>query len=142
MKKINIYMIVLFGFVMTAATGCSNDDPMVNISQEEAFQRLSGQWGFGIDGSIAVDGTDVSANYPGFALSFSDGTYATTNGADLFDATGTWEWTDEQARSLRLNDGKEINIQTLTDNKFVFGFSLSGATRSGINGNYTVTVNK
>lgn len=142
MKKLNIYKIVLFVLVMTAAMGCDNDDPVINVGQEEAFLRLSGQWSFGIDGSIAVDGTDVSANYPGFSLSFTDGTYTTTNGADLFAASGTWDWTDEDARTLMLDDARSITIQTLTENRFIFTFSSTGAVRAGIAGNYTVTVNK
>lgn len=141
MKKFNLYIAMLFALII-ATSSCKSDDPMINISQEEAFMRLAGQWAFGVNGSIVLDGTDVSANYPGFALSFANGTYTTTNSAELFSASGTWEWTDQEARSLRLDNDKSITILALTENSFIFNFSFSRSTRAGIAGNYTVTLNK
>ena len=139
MRRLLIYTVLLSVVLLS---GCNNDDPEGVTLQQEAFEKLSGSWSYGVDGSIVVDGVDVSANYPGFSLSFADGTYQTTNGADLFDASGTWEWIDTEARQIRLNDGKEITLQTLTANRFVFTFSFAGASAAGIVGNYTVTVNK
>ncbi|OEK00318.1 hypothetical protein BFP97_01775 [Roseivirga sp. 4D4] len=141
--KIQKYISMMFVLAILLVSACNNDDPEGVSFQDEAFESLAGEWTFGIDGSIVVDGTDVSANYPGFSLSFADGTYQTSNGADLFNASGTWGWTDEQARTIRLDgNGLDITIQTLTVNRFVFSFSFAGATRAGIAGNYTVTVNK
>lgn len=139
MKRLAIYSLILS---MLVFAGCQNDDPEGITLQQQAFEKLAGDWTFGVDGSIVVDGVDVSANYPGFSLSFADGTYQTTNGADLFDASGTWEWIDDEAGQIRLNDGREITIQTLTENRFVFSFTFVGAVAAGIAGNYVVTVNK
>ena len=139
MKRLVIYPLILSLLIVS---GCKDDDPVGATLQQLAFEKLSGSWTFGADGSIEVDGVDVSANYPGFSLSFANGTYQTTNAADLFDASGTWEWVDTEARQIRLNDGKEITIQTLTLNQFVFTFTFAGASAAGIAGNYTVTVNK
>lgn len=123
---------------------CGDDDPSGPTEQELAFERLAGDWTFGTNGSIVVDGQDVSPNYPGFSLSFADGTYQTQSGGDLFRASGTWEWLDEEAGSIRLDDSREITIVALTENlfNFTFFFSGSGGARHGISGNYDITVVK
>lgn len=141
MKTNRIYMLILA--VAMVALSCKSDDPDVPNAKELAFEKLSGQWGLGQTGSIKVDGSNVSPNYPGFALSFTDGGYTTTNAGDLFNASGTWEWTDEDAQTLTLDDGKLIMINSLTTTEFIFSFTKSeGSVRAGIEGNYVVTVIK
>jgi hypothetical protein len=127
-------------------SGC---DPVDGL-EEETLQELNLRklsekpWSLGEGaGSIVVDGTDVSANYQGFSLTYADGSYTTTNGAELFQARGTWEWIDEQASMIRLDDGKELTIVSLTDVRLTFTFNFSeGGARAGIPGNYTVSVVK
>ena len=71
------------------------------------------------------------------------GTYTTTNAGDLFKASGTWEWAGESAEVVNLDDGKVVNINSLTTSKFVFSFTKSdGPVRAGLAGNYVITVEK
>ncbi len=123
--------------------GCNNDDPLAPTLNELAYEKLAGQWSIAQFGSIKVDGADVSANYPGFSLSFTEGGYTTTNGGDLFSASGTWEWLGEEGNQVALDDGKEITLTSLTLSRFVFTFTKSdGPVRAGIAGNYVVTVTR
>ena len=144
MKIRNIYTYTLILALAALSLSCTPDDgPADPKATELAFEMLAGQWTFGQFGSIKVDGSDVSANYSGFALSFTDGGYTTTNAGELFNASGTWEWSDESGRTVSLDDGKTINIQQLTLNKFVFSFTKTdGPVRAGIAGNYVITVEK
>mgnify|MGYP005817246683 CR=1 FL=1 len=122
---------------------CNNDDPIAPTEQELIFETLAGQWTLGQFGSIKVDGANVSPNYPGFALSFASGTYTTSNAGNLFSASGTWEWVDEEATQVILDDGKLITIDLLNTGKFVFSFTKSdGPVRAGVAGNYVITVLK
>lgn len=128
--------------LVSVMVSCNGDDSPT--AQALAFEKLAGSWDLS-QGSIMVDGQDVSLNYAGFSLSFTDGNYMTTNAGDLFSATGTWEWIDQEARSLRLQDGKEVTIGTLTETSFVFSFSFTrpiANLESGTSGSYTITVNK
>ncbi|MFY0594231.1 hypothetical protein, partial [Roseivirga sp.] len=95
-------------------------------------------------GSILLDNEDISLNYPGFTLSFADGTYQTTNGADLFNATGTWDWSssDTNGTIILLDTDEEVTITRLTLNELQFSFFHNGNTRAGISGNYVVTVTR
>ena len=142
-KREIITMIIILGLVLLAFSCNPDDFPSGPTEQELTYEKLAGQWELGQFSSIKVDGSDVSANYSGFALSFADGTYTTTNAGDLFRANGTWEWADESAATVNLDDGKVININSLTTSKFVFSFNKAdGPVRAGIAGNYVITVEK
>ncbi|MCE7996432.1 MAG: hypothetical protein HEP71_30925 [Roseivirga sp.] len=144
MKRIKyIYSVVLIISLLGLSCG-GDEDP---TAQELAFEKLSGSWNLGNGGSIMIDGQDASANFAGFSFSFTDGTYSTSNAGDMFRATGTWTWADEEAQRISVDDGKSITIVTLTEQQFVFTFTSDGTggvanTGEGIAGNYTITVNK
>ncbi|GHE60443.1 MULTISPECIES: hypothetical protein [Roseivirga] len=143
MKTNRIYTYILIAAVALLSISCDNDDPTGPTAQELTYEKLAGQWTLGQFGSIKVDGSNVSANYPGFALSFAQGTYTTTNAGDLFRASGTWEWADTNANAVVLDDGKQITIQSLSLSKFVFSFTKSnGPVRAGLAGEYVITVEK
>lgn len=145
MKKLKyIYSAVLITGIL-CLSGCgSDDDPS---AQELAFEKLEGTWSLANGGSVVIDGQDASLNFAGFSFSFADGTYNTSNAGDLFRATGTWSWQDQQAQRITIDDGKSITITTLTEQQFVFSFTSGGTggvanSGEGIAGNYTITVNK
>ncbi len=134
------YISILFIFTVVALPSCKDDDnPTL---RDLAFRLLAGGWSIGTQGSIVLDGEDISLNYPGFTLSFADGTYETTNAADLFRASGTWEWTDDEGTVLTLDTGEEITINRLRLNEFSFSFFHAGSVRAGIQGNYVISVFK
>ena len=142
MKRIYKYTLMsLFAFVMLS---CDPDDTPDQSAQDLAFERLSGQWTLGVSGFIKVDNQDISLNYPGFALSFTDGGYTTTNAGDLFRSSGTWTWANELAGSINLDDGKEITISNLDVNsfRFTFPFAGTGGVPNGTAGNYDIQVVK
>ena len=144
MKIKSIYTLTLIAVLALLSLGCEQKDDGTGPSiQDLAYEKLAGQWTLGQFGSIKVDGSNVSANYPGFALSFANGTYTTTNAGDLFKASGTWQWAGESAEVVNLDDGKVVNINSLTTSKFVFSFTKSdGPVRAGLAGNYVITVEK
>lgn len=123
---------------------CAADDPSVPSQQQLTFEKLVGSWTLGASGSVLLDGLDISLNYPGFSLSFADGTYQTTNAGDLLSASGTWEWVDQEAQHILLGSGETVTIEELTEVLFRFSFTHSGTggTAAGLDGNYVITVNK
>ncbi len=140
-----IYILLLSFIIILSTTACGGDDDPT--AQQLAFEKLSGSWDLSQGGSIVIDGQDASANFTGFAFSFTDGSYSTTNAGDMFRASGTWQWTDEAAQQLSIGDGKTITIVDLTETSFVFSFTSDGNAGAanhgeGIAGNYTITVNQ
>jgi len=142
---------VLFGLIGLALliigflTSCGPDDAVeLSTAQELAFEKLAGEWTLkNGEGSIKLGGADISVNYPGFSLSYDDGAYSTTNAGTLFRATGTWEWQDEEARVILLDDGKEVTLVDLTETSFTFSFNYTGGgERAGLPGDYIIQVLK
>lgn len=145
MKKIQFLFVIMVLVMLPWFSGCSGDDDP--SAQELAFEKLSGSWDLSSGGSVMVDGQNASLNFSGFSFSFTDDAYTTINAGDLFRATGTWTWQDQEAQRIALDDGKNITIVSLTENQFVFSFTFSGTggvvnSGDGIAGNYTVTVTK
>lgn len=136
----------MFAALVVLASSCSSDDPLPTSVRELTFEELSGEWDFGSNGFIRVDGSDVSANYPGFSLSFAEGTYTTSNAGNLFSASGTWEWAGDDrdlAEQINLDDGKVITIEAIGTEVLIFTFTKSdGPVRAGVAGNYRVRVEK
>ena len=142
MKKIDIKyfskisLTLFFGLILLSS--CSKDDPLT--PNEEAFQLLKGTWGLG---SIELDGVDLSANYPGFTLTFDELGYTAVAGGNLLNS-GTWEWVSDSPTDIPLIEGKEIRLVTLTANSLIFTFTLNrpGGIANGINGDYRISLVK
>ena len=145
MKKHLQHTLTFFITVLVALTiSCGGDDaPSEPTAQELALEQLSATWSLN-GGSIRLDGLDVSANYPGFSLSYSANSYTTQNGGDLFSASGTWSWVGDSDRLILLDDGKQVSISTLTDTDLVFSFQLSssGGEAAGLPGSYEIALKK
>lgn len=141
--KTIVIVLVCFFSVSSCGSGSSEDGPSAT---DLAFEKLAGQWALGASGRILLDDIDVSNNYTGFALSFTDDTYTTTNAAELFRASGTWEWADQEAGRVILDGLQEVNIVTLTESRFIFSFNFTTGNdrpvRAGFNGFYEITMNK
>lgn len=151
MKQIHIKSILsLFTmYILVFFSSCGGGGDTEPSLQELAFQKLSGDWELGTNGSITLDGQNESLNYSGFSLSFTSERYTTSNAGVLFNATGTWSWTDAStANQVTLDDGKVITINTLNTSNFNFSFTHYGGTGGvangpyGIHGSYTINVYK
>jgi hypothetical protein len=137
-------MYALLILMLTLIASCKTNDPAAPDDRALAFEKLAGSWTLGSSGSIMVDGQDASLNYDGFSLSFTDGGYATINGGDLFNASGTWAWANAEAGEITLDNSRSIVIISLSENEFTFSFTSSGnrGVRAGVAGNYVITVVK
>lgn len=142
-RKIIILMqVAAFGVVCLMSCGGGGDDGTNEPSaQELALEDLAGTWRLV---SIAVDGNDVTANYPGFTFSCTETTYTTTNAKTLFRASGTWSWADNTTSTLfNLDDGKSISITELNQSAFRLSFThSSGGVAAGVSGNYQIAMSR
>ena len=148
MKQLNTHTLFLSSLSLLLITilscGGGDDGPEPPTAQEEAFALLAGDWSLSNGGSVLLDGSDVSGNYPGFSLSFTDGGYTTTNAGDLFRSSGTWEWAGDSDRMIVVDDSKQVSISLLNETDFNFSFQLtgSGGEAAGLAGSYEVRLKK
>jgi hypothetical protein len=117
MNKIkNIILLLLVGGVMLFP-GCKGggDDPGPNGGSDEKSRvsglMKSGTWKLK---SLAVDGVDQSSSFPNMTLTFSDATYASTNGKDVWPASGTWAFTSDAATAFTRNDNTQVSIDAIS----------------------------
>ena len=138
-------VIVLLGLVMLSACGGSDSVPV-----DEESLALNGDWVLPTSGGgVVVDGIDRSLNFVGFKISLGsdtngqEKTYRTSNAGDLFRASGTWDWVSDSKNSMILSEGKTLAIQIRQPSRLVLTFNYAdGGVRSGISGNYTITLEK
>jgi len=138
-------VIVLLGLVMLSACGGSDSVPV-----DEESLALNGDWVLPTSGGgVVVDGIDRSLNFVGFKISLGsdtngqEKTYRTSNAGDLFRASGTWDWVSDSKNSMILSEGKTLAIQIRQPSRLVLTFNYTnGGVRSGISGNYTITLEK
>lgn len=143
-KKIFYITIPAMIFSSTVFLSCQSDNAEVLSPQEEALALLTGSW-TATNGSIALDGEDVSLNYPGFSVSFTEGNFQTINAGTMLPASGTWRWMDETTiRSILIDEIQAINILELNEDRLQFSFTLggTGGVRAGLEGSYVISVEK
>jgi len=142
-RHLEIILFLTVLIIILSSCGGKGGGAEEPTEQDLAFEKLSGAWSLNNGGSITLDGTNVNANYAGFTLSFTDGSFTTTNAGDLFPASGTWEWVGETSNQIRTGRGKIVTISTLTTSNFQFSFTKNASNAAaGIDGNYVISLNK
>jgi hypothetical protein len=136
------YFVILILSLSIMSCGGGDDGPPSPTPQEAAEALLIGAWDLS-GGSITLDGVDVSSKYNGFVVTIGAQSLNTSNGGDLFTATGTWQWSGESDSEFITGSGKEIVINTLTTSTFSFSFTkTAGNSPSGIPGIYVINLSK
>jgi hypothetical protein len=142
-KHLELILLLVVLTIILSSCGGNGGGPDGPSDQDLAFEKLSGAWTLSNGGSITLDGSNVNANYTGFTLSFTNGSFTTTNAGDLFPASGTWEWVGETTNQIRTGRGKVVTISTLTTSSFQFSFTKNASNgAAGIDGNYVIALNK
>lgn len=138
-------LLTIISLNLIVLIGCVPDSPKPeSTEQEKSTELLKGTW---ILGKVDYDGIDISPNYDGFSLTFSDGDYQSGVAAgELFLRSGVWEWIDEISTNqiIMVSEQKEITIVSLSSNSLEFTFRLNnvGGSANGISGNYKITLEK
>ena len=137
-------------FLLTAAImlcaffgSCGGDD---GPSPEEAqLQSLTATWQLG---SVDNDNQDVSDQFTGFSLTVNaDKTFSTTQGGNPWPAQGTFDFVNGNVALLQRDDGVNIQVSNLTDDRLVLTFTMSSVRGSahgaeGITGNFIFDLTK
>ena len=125
MKLNRTHTLILFIGLVLSLVACNKKSPVPEDNpQEQRLELLSKTWNIE-NGSIRLDGADVSANYQGFKISFRDGNFSTEGAGELFPTNGTWAW-----------------IVTINDSELVLSFYKSNENAvTGAVGNYEIKLN-
>jgi hypothetical protein len=135
-KTIHLVLAVL---LIVSLTSCKKDDPN---PVDQQINQLKGTWKLG---SISNDNQDVTAQFTGFTLTFTDKNYATTNGGNPWPVNGTYDFKSTDLKSLLRSDNTVVTIDQLTTTALVLSFNYTNLTNgrvSGVTGNFTFSLIK
>jgi len=117
-------MLLGFGFVLLLSS-CSEDTEAPSAEDVVKAKLISSTWKMT---SVLVDGTDKTSVYAGLNVSFTSSGFTTVNGGVVWPASGSWEFTSDQATAIKRNDGLTIEIISITDNNLKLGLTWSKST--------------
>jgi hypothetical protein len=78
--------------------------------------------------TVSVNDTEQTALYKSLTLTFTDANYTTTNGANIWPASGGWSFTDDTAKTILRSDGVSMAVSEATTTKLVLSFDWANTT--------------
>jgi hypothetical protein len=144
MKKFLPFLLLCLGLLASCA-----EDP--KTPEEQALEKLSGEVGItytlGTTGYVKRNQVDESNFYTGFTFRIdgANKTYTTSGAADLFEASGNWEFVGTNFDKIRLTGSKpasQVDISfTKTGQDLVLVFSVPtppGGRVASLTGSYEI----
>ena len=144
MKKFLPFLLLCLGLLASCA-----EDP--KTPEEQALEKLSGEVGItytlGTTGYVKRNQVDESNFYTGFTFRIdgANKTYTTSGAADLFEASGNWEFVGTNFDKIRLTGSKpasQVDISfTKTGQDLVLVFSVPtppGGRVDSLTGSYEI----
>lgn len=94
-------------------SSCDGDD---NPSAQEAqLKKLTAKtWKIQ---SVKIDGVDHTQLFQSMTLTISKSSFTTTNGGQVWPASGTWEFADEQGTTITRGDNITITIEAASESE-------------------------
>ena len=144
MKKFLPFLLLCLGLLASCA-----EDP--KTPEEQALEKLSGEVGItytlSTTGYVKRNQVDESKFYTGFTFRIdgANKTYTTSGAADLFEASGNWEFVGTNFDKIRLTGSKpasQVDISfTKTGQDLVLVFSVPtppGGRVASLTGSYEI----
>lgn len=136
--KINLSIFALGAVCFLAACGGSDPEPSKTQSEKvtEMLTAGGGTWSPASSSGVTVDGVDVTEDlFPGFTITFGDGTLTTTGTSPVWLREDTWQFKDESATTIiRGQDSREVVIQEVTSSQLTLALDWPETTSGGRNG--------
>jgi hypothetical protein len=146
MKQIKIIILsaIVAGVAMLMSCG-GGDDP--SPQQQMTNQLVNGGEAWRASGgTVTVDGSNVTSDWSGFTITFTEDTYTTSGSlaSEVWPSSGTWDFANETTTSnLQRGDGTSMNV-SIDNNELTITFDapwgINGRTTS-IGGGYIFILN-
>ncbi|MBX2896234.1 MAG: hypothetical protein KF763_12370 [Cyclobacteriaceae bacterium] len=124
LKRVQQVSVLILCLAFPFLSGCNNDPELKETDRVKAI-LIDGAWTMQ---SVLVSGVDQTAVYIGLQINFSATGYTAQHGGSVWPASGTWEFTDETAKTIMRNDGLSVSIVQLEQKKLVLGLTWNKTT--------------
>jgi hypothetical protein len=133
-----------FCLLLVVFSNCGSDDAEPSEADRIGTLLRSGTWKVK---TVIVDDVDKTSLYEHLALTVGKTTYSTSNGVNVWPASGGWNFTDESATFIRRDDGVVITVREVTTTKLVLSFdwrdtTLGPGRTTSMQGTYVFTFEK
>ncbi|HEY0742247.1 MAG TPA: hypothetical protein VGD40_12325 [Chryseosolibacter sp.] len=114
MKALTYILSLLIGISsVMLISSCDGDDSPT--AQEAQLKKLTAKtWEVQ---SVRIDGVDHTQLFQNMTLAISKSSFTTTNGGQVWPASGTWEFADEQATTIIRGDNITITIEAAAESE-------------------------
>lgn len=117
--------------VLLICSSCKDDKETKSPVEEQLQTLVNGSPWILAGNTVLKDGFDVSSQFTGFTLTFSESNFSTTNSLpSAWPNAGTWQFVNENPNKIIRGDGVEIDLQ-LADNKLILNFMVSDPNSGG-----------
>ncbi|MEQ9166853.1 MAG: hypothetical protein RLO12_11385 [Fulvivirga sp.] len=126
--KYSLAVITVIGLLvmMGCDSGGSEGQPDPFEQQIELLVNNGRPWVAPAETSVIKDGFDVSDQFTGFSVTFSEGTFRTENAlASAWPAEGNWQLSANNVNTILRGDGVAMQTQ-LTGNTLTLTFTAGG----------------
>ena len=110
MKYLSRIIFVPIIVVVFGMTGCKDKDPIPETDRVRDL-LLTGTWKVK---QVTVDGVDKTAQFTGLTLKFTMTNYTTTNGKQVWPASGTWKFKNDDAKVILRDQDVEVTIMDVS----------------------------
>jgi hypothetical protein len=115
---LHVLVITAVGLLLTIA-GCKNDDELTAQARITSILTSAEAWQ---NPEVTVDGIDYSDLYKDFSIKFTNSTYSTIKGSPVWAASGTWVFLNEEATFMKMDDFREVEINSITNDFLELSF--------------------
>ncbi len=113
-----VSFIVAVGLLLTFA-GCKNNDEPTPLERITSMLTSAEAWQ---NPEVTVDGVDYSDLYKDLSITFSKSEYTTVGGAPIWATSGKWKFLNEEGTLLKLDDTREVEINSISDDILELSF--------------------
>lgn len=127
-KHMRFSVFSLFLVIIMAALiflGCKEDSTSIDRERVTVMLTSAEAWD---SPEVTVDGVDYSDIYKDFSITFTESAYTTVGGAPVWAASGTWKFLNEEATLLLLDDTREVEINSISDDILELSFQWNENT--------------
>ena len=111
--------------LLLSLAACKTDEAPTVQEQATTMLTSAAAWQSPV---VTVDGVDYSDLYKDFSIKFDKTTYTTTSGAPLWKASGTWVFLNEEATLMKLDNDREVEIISISDDFLELSFQWNEDT--------------
>jgi len=137
--RIRFSLIALTLVMGVLVSSCKKDNTDTKTEEQKKIEQLAKTWVLAAGSNlVTIAGTDVTADWANFVLTFGDKTYQTSSADSplVWPASGTWAF-GADLNTLVRDDGVDITIKLSdTSLELQFDYTASGGRFDGIEGNW------